>query len=67
MDGGNALMVKLEPGLHPSRLVGPFHNIATLPGVLCVVDLASIDRGTLDVLLLQRAKKRKDRKGGPKR
>ena len=47
-----ALVVVLDEGLHPSRVTGIFHNVRLLPGVYCVADLASIDRVTLDRVLL---------------
>lgn len=51
-DLGQVYMVKLEPGLHPSRLVGLMHNIRLLPGVVAVADLAAITQDTLDAILL---------------
>ena len=46
-----AFLVVLEDGLHVSRAVGIVHNIAQLPGVRCVVDLACVDQPTLEVML----------------
>lgn len=39
---GVFLLVELEPGLDRSRVNGIFHNVALLPGVHCVSDLAGM-------------------------
>jgi hypothetical protein len=50
--GRRALVVVLEDDLHPSRVVGLYHNISQLPGVQCVADLSSISRDVLDLWLV---------------
>lgn len=51
-DLGQCYLVKLEPGLNASRLVGIFHNVRLLPGVQSVTDLAAITAETLQAVLL---------------
>jgi hypothetical protein len=50
---GQYLLVELEPELHRSRIVGMFHNIKALPGVVSVTDMSVISQATLDVILRQ--------------
>lgn len=49
---GRFLVVRLERGLHPSRVVGLFHAFRTYAGVVSVCDLSAITQETLDVLLM---------------
>ena len=49
---GKALVVILEPGLHPSRVTGIFHRVQQTPGVVSVADLSFVDRETLTLMLL---------------
>lgn len=47
------LVVQLEDALHPSRVVGIFHAVQQIPGVVCVVDLSAIEQETLNRMLRQ--------------
>jgi hypothetical protein len=47
------LVVVLEDGLDPSRVVGIFHRIRQTPGVISVADLSYVDRETLDLMLFK--------------
>jgi hypothetical protein len=45
-------VVRIERGLHPSRLVGIMCGIRLIPGVVSVADLAAITPETLEALML---------------
>lgn len=47
------LVVQLEDELHQSRVVGIFHAVQQIPGVVCVVDLSAIEQETLNRMLRQ--------------
>lgn len=46
------ILVRLEPGLHHSRVTGIWHAIANIPGVKCEfsLDLMGLSADRMDVL-----------------